>query len=542
MYTRIAAFALCCTAALPAFAQSAPAALPSSIFDYQFEPSVPWTSAGNGTTDNHYSPTEIILGKYLLPYVGERWVFTANAEVEATPTVEGDAVYVADAAGTVWQLNTQTGKAVWQTSLPAITGMSMSFSHNSPAIGTNAVFVGDQATSYLFSFSKADGSLLWKVQLDSNPDAFVTSSPIVVDGVIYVGVASSEESMAAKTPNFVPAFRGSVVALDENTGKILWQTYMVPTGYTGGAVWASNLVVDAARGTLYGVSGDNYTVPASVKACQLAAATPQQLSACLSPDDHIDSVYALDLKTGAFKWSQRFTNGDTWTVSCESYAVSRATPCPVPTGLDTDFGAGPNLFTVTQNGKQTDAVGAGQKSGTYFAMDRDTGKLLWATAAGPDGVIGGIQWGAATDGQRIYFSEANSGYVQTKLVPSGLSTNGSFWTALDVNTGQILWQTPTTAPAVAPMVKGRAAPPPAGAKAIGGGSVSVANGVVYGEDAAGTFVALDAATGAVLRSFNSGGAAISAPAIVDGTLFWASGYMNNGQTNNKVYAFWTGLH
>ncbi len=145
-------------------------------------------------------------------------------------------------------------------------------------------------------------------------------------------------------------------------------------------------------------------------------------------------------------------------------------------------------------------------------------------------MIGGIPWGAATDGQRIYFAEASSAYIPTTLIPSGQKTNGSYWSALDVNTGQILWQTPIYIPAVQPQ-GGRAETPPAGAYTIGGGSVSVASGVLYGEDAAGDFVALDTTNGQILRTMQSGGASISALAIVDGVLYWASGYPSMGQTN-----------
>ena len=72
------------------------------------------------------------------------------------------------------------------------------------------------------------------------------------------------------------------------------------------------------------------------------------------------------------------------------------------------------------------------------------------------------------------------------------------------------------------------------------GSVSVGGGVMYGADQAGTFVALDAETGEILLSFNSGGTSVSAPAIVNGSLYWSSGYGNYGATNNKIFAFGLG--
>ena len=49
-----------------------------------------------------------------------------------------------------------------------------------------------------------------------------------MNGTIYVGVSSDQKSLAAKIAKFVPAFRGSVAALDINIGNVLWQTYVIP--------------------------------------------------------------------------------------------------------------------------------------------------------------------------------------------------------------------------------------------------------------------------------------------------------------------------
>ena len=58
--------------------------------------------------------------------------------------------------------------------------------------------------------------------------------------------------------------------------------------------------------------------------------------------------------------------------------------------------------------------------------------------------------------------------------------------------------------------------------------------------------ALDAATGTVLWSFESGGSVFSAPSVVHGMLFWGSGYRRNAACPNgfnscgatdKLFAF-----
>ena len=513
---------------------------PNGLTDL-LEAATSWTSAGNGASNNHQAPFELFLNRHTVPYLNTRWVFTADGEVWGTPTVQGDAVYASDTGGSVWRIDALTGQAVWKTKLPLYTGNPGSFSRVSPAIGNDAIIIGDQATATIFALSKTTGALIWKTTLATNKLAFITSSPVIVDGRVYVGVSSDQEVGAVTTPGFQIDFRGSVAALDLTSGRVVWQTYTVPAGYTGGAVWSSNLAVDRRRHAIYVDTGNNYSVPTAVAACQTAATTNAQLDACLDPGDHIDSVLSLDTHTGAVNWSQRFTHADNYTDSCPGLTPTPATPCPLPKGVDSDFGAAPNLLTITSAGRQEDVVGAGQKSGVYWELDRDTGKILWGTQVGPGGHYGGIEYGTATDGKRIYIPEGNFAYVETTLYPSGQKTNGGYWSALDPLTGKILWQTPTTELAIDTPFAGTPYGAPVGGMSNAYGSVSVANGVMYGEDQAGTFVALDADTGSTLWSFKSGGASISGPAIATGSLYWSSGYRNLGPTNNKIYAFSLGF-
>jgi polyvinyl alcohol dehydrogenase (cytochrome) len=69
--------------------------------------------------------------------------------------------------------------------------------------------------------------------------------------------------------------------------------------------------------------------------------------------------------------------------------------------------------------------------------------------------------------------------------------------------------------------------------------VSVANGVMYAGSYSGQMYALDTMTGKILWNFASGGSVIDGPSIVDGVLYWGSGYRNipPGIGNDKVYAF-----
>ena len=47
---------------------------------------------------------------------------------------------------------------------------------------------------------------------------------------------------------------------------------------------------------------------------------------------------------------------------------------------------------------------AGQKSGVMYSLDPENGEFLWETRVAAGGMLGGIEWGFATDGQTVYAS------------------------------------------------------------------------------------------------------------------------------------------
>ena len=71
--------------------------------------------------------------------------------------------------------------------------------------------------------------------------------------------------------------------------------------------------------------------------------------------------------------------------------------------------------------------------------------------------------------------------------------------------------------------------------------MTVANGVVYASSLAKTgnqLYALDSATGSILWQFTADSSVNARPTIVDGTVFWGSGYSRQGGSGNKkLYAF-----
>jgi polyvinyl alcohol dehydrogenase (cytochrome) len=502
-----------------------------------------WSSAGHDPSNSRSAPFEWRISARNAGTLTPKWIFQTDGDVWVTPALADDAVYFPDATGNLFALRRQTGELLWQHKISDYTGVANDISRNTPAIAEDTLVLGDQAGrhpdahagAHVIAVRRSTGELLWSTQVDMHDYSLITQSPVVYRGVVYVGVSSLEEM--TQVVYQCCSFRGSVVALSQTDGHILWKTSMQPdvAEFAGAAVWGSTPVIDPVRNSVYVTTGNNYLVPKAILECQTLG-TAELVKACVdsvpgSDQNHFDSVVALDMQTGAIKWAQAMVPFDTWNIACVYSISANQTNCTDPHGEDYDFAQGPTLFTVPQSSTENDGhrsrqlLGAGQKSGMYWALNPDDGSVVWSTQVGPGGSLGGMEWGSATDGKRIYVAISNTVGQQWTL-SDGTTTRSGFWSALDAATGKVLWQTGGT-----PMVK-----------SSNQGQVSVANGVVYAGtvDVVGTMYALDAATGATLWTFASGGSVNSGPAIVDGTVYWGSGYgvLGMGITpNNKMYAF-----
>lgn len=488
-----------------------------------------WENAGGGYLNTRFAPAEWQINPLNAARLKTAWTFTTQGDVSATPTVQGSALYVPDWGGQLYRIDTVLGKAVWQVKLSDLTGNANSLSRNSPAIARDSVLVGDQASGTVIAIDKNTGKLLWKTVVETNAQARITASPVVYGDRVYVGVSSGD--WGGLTPGYKFSFRGSVAALDLKTGKLLWSFRTAPEGYTGASVWGT-LAIDPQRRRVYATTGNNYSVPLDVASCVKNANGDKTAQlACLAPDNYVDSVLALDMRSGKPVWTRRLQGADAWSLSCLVAPTSGV--CQEPQGPDYDFsGGGANLFTVIRNGKPQALVGAGQKSGVYWAFDADSGRTVWSTQVGPGGTAGGIEWGSSVDPfkSRVYVAINNNNHTSYTLAPGNTETwNAGSWAALDAATGRIVWQ--VKVPGIDPIQTTFGAG--------GRGPLAASPGLVYAGSMSGAMTVLDAATGAMLWSFDAGGSVSSAPAIVDGAVYWGAGYsrFNFGTGVHKLYKF-----
>ena len=466
---------------------------------------------------------------------------TAAGDVHATPVVAGGAVFYVDGGGRLSAANIKSGEVLWSRSIAEYDGIAGSVVRGSPVLVDGMIIFGDRNGAHVVAADAATGARKWIKQIDQHPAALITGSPIVAGGRLFVGVSALEGAKIIADRNYKSTFRGSMVALDPNDGRILWKTFTMPEGegWSGGAI-ISVAAADPQKGLVYFGTDHQYTQPASVLNC-LDGVRDDWKASCWPADARFNSLTAVDIETGAPRWTFRGFGADVWKMACgeipnaafpfpttSSGKPAAARYCPAPGDyLNWAFAAGsPQLFTVTVGGKVRDAVAIAQKSGILWLLDADTGDVIWHAQIGPYSEPGGLTWGSAYDGERLYVTLTNLDHVPYMLAAgkdAGKLVSGGVWSALDPATGKMLWQTgdPQNAAAyAAPMVS---------------------NGVVYAGSMAATgdqMYALDAGTGEILWRFAAGSSVASHPAIADGKLFWGSGFGQfTGASGNKLFVF-----
>ena len=208
--------------------------------------------------------------------------------------------------------------------------------------------------------------------------------------------------------------------------------------------------------------------------------------------------------------------------------------------LDVDFGAG-TILASRSGGRGI--VLAGQKSSTLWALDADHGgKVLWSRNFGPGSIVGGIHWGIAYDGQRVFAP------VSVLPGPDGKVGNGQVagLHAVDVDTGKVAWSFEPQ-----PDCSGDRPSRVRNCAGIGlSGAATVIDGAVFAGSLDGFLRAFDASTGKLLFQYDTArefdtlngvpgkGGAIDGASIVaaNGYVFVNSGYgLLGGQTPGNVF-------
>lgn len=423
----------------------------------------------------------------------------------STPVVVGTTVYTQDAESNVSAIELKTGKVIWTKK------------YNSPDVGPNGVTVGDgvvfgaTATS-AFALDASTGEQLWEKELVRNGNEGIDMAPGYNDGAVFVS------TVPGNAKGFYNGNGQAVLwAMDAKTGATKWKWEEVPKGLwgnpkinSGGGLWEPPTF--GPEGNLYvGVSN-----PAPFPG------TPKEPygSSRPGPNLYTNSVVKLDGKTGKLIWYYQLTPHDI---------------------QDHDLENAPALTTI--GGKE--ALLEGGKAGIAFALDAETGKVLWMTPVGKHnghdkdnlyalhheysklpgpgmsyvvepGDVGGVESQFATNGTLAVYPVVN---VPTdfKTLASDLEQATGEMVAIDQETGKVNW---TTHMPQAPY-----------------GAATIANDIVFTTTFEGTVWALDLNTGKILWRAKLP-AGTNAPVAVSGdTLITAASYSQEAGQTPEIIAY-----
>lgn len=471
--------------------------------------------------------------------------------METAPIVVDGVMYLTTAYNHVYAIDAVTGEQFWHYKHPMgpVTTFCCGPNNRGVAVMGDRLFMGT-LDAKLVSLDARTGKLLWETQIaDPELGYSETMAPVAVDGMVLIGTNGGEYGI-----------RGFVKAFDAQTGKLRWTFDTVPEkGHEG--VWAERdatgrdmkrdiaaekaQLAKAGGGFYKTLGGGVWMAPAvdrETRTVFFVVGNPSpDLYGAERPGDNLytDSIVAIDLDRGTYKWHYQYIAHDVWDLDAAS----------------------PVILTEARDrgGRLRKVAIHGGKTGHVYVHDRATGELLrFSEAMVPQesmwtlptkegarmlpGANGGVEWSPMAVNPRLRLAYAANlhqpmtYHVEPSPYPGGkLWLGGAFkvipgeqqWgrlAAVHLDTGRLAWKFDTAQPLI-------------------GGVLATAGDLVFNGEGNGWFRAFDARNGRKLWEFQCG-AGVNAPAVsymVDGRQYIAVAAGGNTQIDfkrgNSVFVF-----
>jgi alcohol dehydrogenase (cytochrome c) len=420
--------------------------------------STDWPSYNRTPTSERYAPLDQI-HRNNVSNLKSLCVFDLNVDTnfQTGPIVIGGTMYATTDKDLI-ALDAATCQQKWRVGEE---GPSVGLAVNRGAAYLDGRLFRGTADGGVTAYDAQTGKKIWTTRIaDREKGESVPSAPLAWNGLVFVGTAGSD----------VYGVKGRMYALEAGTGKVVWETYTVPTDapqpgnekmqaqakttwgnepgvpITGGGTW-STYTLDAQRGLLYIPTGN----------------PGPDFARDVRPGDNLytNSVLVLDAKTGIYR---------------NHYSL-------VPADFhDWDLSAAPVLAT-TKSGKRI--VAGAPKDGLLHVYDLASNKKMYATPvttrendAAPlsttptrfcPGAAGGTEWNgpAYSPDTNLFYSGTVDWCVTVTLDPSEIAKKpGQAWTgtqlaaqfgvrdlnwggwvtAVDADSGQVKWRFRAGAP------------------------------------------------------------------------------------------------
>ncbi len=181
-----------------------------------------WITHGGTYAEQRFSPLDQI-NRENVSGLGLAWfadMDTARGQ-EATPLVMDGKLYVTSAWSKVFAFDAATGKALWSydPQVPGETGVKACCDvvNRGLAAWGDTLFLGT-LDGRLIALDRNTGKVVWeKVTVDQSKSYTITGAPRVIDGKVLIGNGGAEFGV-----------RGYIAAYDAKDGHELWRFYTVP--------------------------------------------------------------------------------------------------------------------------------------------------------------------------------------------------------------------------------------------------------------------------------------------------------------------------
>ena len=354
-------------------------------------PSFTFTQS-DGNNPRHLEAAQAGLSTADLSNLELAWVvaFPDTSGLRAAPVIIGSTIfYSATDSGRVFALDTNSGCAKWVYEADSRLRSSLAYSE----IDDLRMLVFTDSGGMVHTVDAKTGELIWIASGQaSNNQGMLTGTPVIHEDKIIVPVSGSGV-ITGGNPNYECCENhGAVTALNVHTGEKLWEYHTMPAaeytgqlsstgvkqrGPSGAPIWTTP-TIDAKRGQVYVTTGENTSHPTT---------------------NTSDAIIALDIETGEANWVFQALENDMWNFGCSA----RGPNCIIledTNSVDFDFG-GPAILVGTDEGE---LLIAGQKSGDLWALNPETGALVWNQRVGEGTALGGNHWGIATDSERAFMT------------------------------------------------------------------------------------------------------------------------------------------
>jgi PQQ-dependent dehydrogenase (methanol/ethanol family) len=292
---------------------------------------------GNLGNQNYTALTGIRRGN--LHRLGGAWLNSiegglASGSSQSTAVAVDGVLYIESARGNVFAVDGRTGVTKWVYHQTRGT-----LTRRGVAVGDGKVFTHGKG-NWIIALDRETGAVVWEKQV-SGYGNMEKVAIVHHDGRLFCGTHDGD--------------RGAGLALDANTGEVVWHFWGAPDpGEFGNDTWAGDSyltggatpwihpAVDPELGLVYWAFGNARGNRSSQDGSERAGANLFS-----------SSLVAIDMATGEYRWHFQSVHHGIW---------------------DMDNTMAPVLADVRIHGRRRGIVVYGSKSGMYFILDRETGE------------------------------------------------------------------------------------------------------------------------------------------------------------------------